>query len=170
MAAKVTLVRVAIVLLVAAAGFAGWAGLSWLRASGDDALGYAATRDEALRVGRQQVAELTTLDYHDVDGGIARWLGLSTGPLRDQLAGTDAATRNSLRQGATVASGTVLDAAVSELDARAGTAKLLVSVEITTAKQGAATATKRNRFMAALTRTDGGWKVSALDQVPLGTR
>jgi Mce-associated membrane protein len=168
--AKVTVTRVAIVLLVAAAAFAGWAGWSWIRASGDDALGYAAARDEALRVGRQEVAELTTLDYHDVDAGIARWLRSATGPLHDQLAGTDVATRNSLRQGGTVATGAVLDAAISELDNRAGIAKLLVSVEITTAKAGTPPATKRNRFAAALTRTDAGWKLSALDQVPLGTR
>jgi Mce-associated membrane protein len=169
-AAKLTLTKVAIALLVAAAGFAGWAGYSWLTASGDDALANAAARDDALQAGRAQVAVLTTLDYHDVDAGISRWLAASTGPLHDQLAATDAETRNSLRQGATVATGTVLDAAVSELDQRAGTAKLLVSVEITTAKDGTAPATKRNRFAAALTRTDAGWKLSALDQVPLGTR
>ena len=170
MAAKLSLTKVAIVLLVAAAGFAGWAGWSWLQASGDNALGFAATRDEALRAGREQVAVLTTLDYHDVDAGIARWLAVSTGPLHDRLAGTDQQTRNSLRQGGTVSTGAVLDAAVSELDQRAGTAKLLVSVEITQARDGVAPATKRNRFTAALSRTEAGWKLSALDQVPLGAQ
>jgi Mce-associated membrane protein len=163
-------VHVAIVLLVAAAAFAGLAGWSFLRASGDDALGYATARDDALKAGRQQVAELTTLDYHDVDGGISRWLTVTTGKLHDELAGTDDQTKNTLRQNATVSTGNVLDAAVSELDERAGTAKLLVSVEITQTKAGAQPTTKRNRFAAALTRTDGGWKLSALDQVPLGTR
>lgn len=170
MAVKVTLLRVAVAVLIAAVGFAGWAGWSWLAATGDDGLRHAAVRDEALAAGRAHVAELTTLDYHDVDAGIARWLTVSTGPLHDRLAGTDAQTRNSLRQGATVATGTVLDAAVSELDQRAGTAKLLVSVEITTARQGAAPAAKRNRFVAGLSLTGTGWKVSALDQVPVGTR
>lgn len=168
MAAKVTLIRAAVALLVVTAGFAGWGLWTWMRASADDTLGFGAARDEALRAGREQVAILTTLDYHDVDAGIARWLGSSTGPLRDQLAGTDAATRESLRQAKTVATGSVLDAAVSELDQHAGTAKLLVSVEITTVKDGTAPATKRNRFAAALTHTDTGWKLSALDQIPLG--
>jgi Mce-associated membrane protein len=166
--AKLSLLKIAIVLLVAAAAFAGWAAWSWLSASGDEALGYVATRDEALRAGREQVAQLTTLDYHDVDGGLARWLAVSTGPLHDKLAGTDEQTKSSLRQGGTVSTGAVLDAAVSELDQHAGTAKLLVSVEITQAKQGSAPATKRNRFVAALTRTAAGWMLSALDQVPLG--
>lgn len=168
MVAKLSLLKIAIVLLVAAIAFAGWAGWTWLRASGDDALSFAAARDEALLAGRQQVAELTTLDYHDVDAGLARWLAVSTGPLHDKLAGTDEQTKNSLRQGGTVSTGAVLDAAVSELDQHAGTAKLLVSVEITQARQGTAPATKRNRFVAALTRTGAGWKLSALDQVPLG--
>ncbi len=168
MVAKLSLLKIAIVLLVAAAAFAGWAAWSWLSASGDEALGYAAARDEALRAGREQVAQLTTLDYHDVDAGLARWLEVSTGPLHDKLAGTDEQTKNSLRQGGTVSTGAVLDAAVSELDQHAGTAKLLVSVEITQAKQGSAPATKRNRFVAALTRTGAGWKLAALDQVPMG--
>ncbi|HEV2778077.1 MAG TPA: hypothetical protein VGX25_01625 [Actinophytocola sp.] len=168
MAAKLNLLRVAIVLLVAAAGFAGWAGWYWLAAAGDEAVGYAEARDDVLRAGRAHVAELTTLDYHDVDAGIARWLSVSTGPLHDRLARTDEQTKSRLRQGATVATGTVLDAAVSELDQRAGTAKLLVSVEITTARAGAEPATKRNRFIASLARTGAEWKLSALDQVPFG--
>jgi Mce-associated membrane protein len=46
---------------------------------------------------------------------------------------------------------------------------MLASVEITIAKAGAAPGTKRNRFAAQLTRTDTGWKLSALDQVPVGS-
>lgn len=161
---------VAVVLVVAAAGFAGWSGWSWYQAANDEELAYAQTRDEALRVGREHVAQLTTLDYHDVDAGIDRWLAVSTGPLHDELAGTDEQTRQVLADGGTVATGKVLDAAISELDQRAGTAKLLASVEITVATEGADEATKRNRFVAQLTRTGDGWKLSAMDQVPLGTR
>ncbi|WP_026360964.1 hypothetical protein [Amycolatopsis nigrescens] len=157
-----------IALVAATAAFACWFGVSWLRAANDDALGYARTRGEVLDAGRTQVAELSSLDYHQVDQGIARWVDSSTGALRDRLAATDENTRKTLAQGGTVATGKVLDAAISELDTRAGTAKMLASVEITLAKEGAAPTTKRNRFAAGLTRTDGGWKLSALDQVPMG--
>jgi Mce-associated membrane protein len=159
-------VRGAVVLLVLAAAFAGWALSLWLRAA--PVVDLSADRDAALLAGREHVAQLTTLDYHDVDGGIARWLTVSTGPLRAELAGTSDDTRRALRDGATVATGTVLDAAVSELDPGAGTARLLVSVEITKLKSGAPAATTHNRFLAGLTRTGDGWKVSALDQIPLG--
>jgi Mce-associated membrane protein len=101
---------------------------------------------------------------------MTRWLSVTTGPLHEELSTTSAPTRDRLRQAGTVATGTVLDAAVSELDRRAGTAKLLVSVEIATGKPGEANSTKRNRFVASLTRSGADWKLSALDQVPLGAR
>jgi len=160
--------RVALALFVLASGFAGWAGLEWRGAAADETVSYAATRDEVERIGREHVAVLTTLDYHDVDAGIERWLTVSTGALHDELAATDAATRQTLRDNATVSTGRVLDAAVSELDTRTGTAKMLVSVEISSARDGAPPTSKRNRFVAAMVAEGDGWKLSALDQVRLG--
>jgi len=156
--------------LVAAALFAAGSGYAWWSAANDQAVTYGSARDEALQSGRELVAELSSLDYHRVDQDLARWLDASTGPLHDQLAHTDDATKKTLAGNATVATGKVLDAALSELDEHAGTAKMLASVEITLAKEGAAPATKRNRFAAALTRTSAGWKLSALDQLPVGAR
>ncbi|MCU1686446.1 MAG: Conserved putative secreted protein [Amycolatopsis sp.] len=158
----------AISVLAAAAVFAGWSGWSWFQASHDDSLAYAGARDAALTAGRAQVAALSSLDYHQVDAGIASWLGDTTGPLHDQLAGTDDKTKKALAAEGTVATGKVLDAAINDLDEHAGSAKMLASVEITIAKTGAAPSTKRNRFAAQLTRTGAGWKLSALDQVPVG--
>ncbi len=163
-------VKVMLGVVVLALAFAGWAGFTWWQASRDDSIAYATARDEVLAAGRTQVATLTTLDSHDVDAGIEKWLAVSTGGLRDELAATDAATRRQLEANATVATGRVLDAAVSELDTRSGSAKLLVSVEISTAKDGSPPTAKRNRFVAGMSRVDGEWKLSALDQVPLGER
>jgi Mce-associated membrane protein len=159
----------AIVVLAVAAVFAGWSGWSWLQASHDDSLAYANARDAALSTGRAEVATLNSLDYHQVDAGIASWLAASTGALHDQLAGTDDKTKKALAAQDTVATGKVLDAGIDELDDHAGTAKMLASVEVTIAKAGSAPSTKRNRFAAQLTRTDAGWKLSALDQVPVGS-
>ncbi|MGB3439373.1 MAG: hypothetical protein WBA97_11540 [Actinophytocola sp.] len=163
-------VKVMLGVVVVALAFAGWGGFTWWQASRDDSLAYATAREEVLAAGRTQVATLTTLDYHDVDGGIERWLSVSTGGLRDELAATDAETRGQLKANATVATGRVLDAAVSELDTRSGSAKLLVSVEISTAKDGSPPSAKRNRFVAGMSQVDGEWKLSALDQVPLGAQ
>jgi len=164
------LLWIGVAALVVAVAFAGWAGFSWWRAADDDALRYAQARDDVLAAGRSHVTLLTTLDYHDIDGGIRSWLAVSTGPLREQLTRTEESTKQTLREAGTVATGRVLDAAVSELDERAGTAKLLVSVEIATQQQGSAAASKRNRFVVGMSRLDGEWKLSALDQVPLGAQ
>lgn len=163
-------VKVMLGVVVLALVFGGWGGWTWWQAGNDDSLAYASARDEVLSAGRTQVATLTTLDAHDVDGGIKKWLAVSTGGLRDELAATNAQTRQALKDGGAVATGRVLDAAVSELDTRAGSAKLLVSVEISTVKAGTPQATKRNRFIAGMSRVDGGWKLSALDDVPLGAQ
>jgi Mce-associated membrane protein len=162
--------RIALVALGLAVGFTGFAGWTYLHTRNDDRLAFASDRDSVLRTGRSQVAVLTTLDSHDVDGALNRWLSITTGPLHDQVAATSEATKTTLRSAGTVATGTILDAAVSELDQRAGTAKLLVSVEITTAKPGQPDAAKRNRFVVGLSRDQGDWKLSALDQVPLGAQ
>lgn len=154
--------------VVVATGFAGWAGWAWLDAGTDNGLDYARTRAAVLETGKTQVAELTTLDYHDVDRGIARWLEQSTGALHDRLAATDGATKKTLSGKGAVATGKVLDAAVSELDKDTGTARMLASVEISVAKDGTAPTTNRNRFAVALTRTPAGWKLSALDPIPVG--
>ncbi|SEP51454.1 hypothetical protein [Amycolatopsis saalfeldensis] len=155
----------AAVALAAAAVFAGWSGYSWYSASHSTSTTYGQTRDEALATGRTLVATLNTLDYHQVDAGLSRWLDASTGPLHDQLARTTPQTKQALAAGATVATGKVLDAGLSELDTHAGTAKLIASVEVTVAKAGAAPATRRNRYAATLTRTASGWKLSTLDQL-----
>jgi Mce-associated membrane protein len=163
-------VKVMLGVVVAALAFAGWGGWTWWQAGSDDSIAYATARDEVLAAGRAQMAVLSTLDAHDVDGGIQKWLAVSTGELRDELAATDAKTRQALKDAGTVATGRVLDAAVSELDTRAGTATLLVSVEIMTAKDGTAPVPKRNRFVAGMSHVDGGWKMSALDEVTVGSR
>ncbi len=162
--------KIAIAVLAAACAFAGWAGYSWFSATGSQAVSYGNSRDDALKNGRELVARLTTLDHHRIDQGIADWLAASTGPLRDQLSKTDDTTKQTLAKDATVSTGKVLDAAISELDDHAGTAKMLASVEITMAREGTTPTTKRNRFAAGLTRTGEGWKLSALDQLPVGAR
>jgi Mce-associated membrane protein len=162
--------KIAIAAVAAAAVFAGWAGYNWVSATNSAAVSYGNSRDEALRTGRELVARLTSLDHHRIDQGINDWLAASTGPLREQLAKTDDTTKQTLTKDATVSTSRVLDAAISELDDHAGTAKMLASVEITMAREGAAPSTKRNRFAAGLIRTGEGWKLSALDQLPVGAR
>jgi Mce-associated membrane protein len=154
--------------VVAAAVFAGWGAVSWFSAATDDGLHTAEARDEALRQGRDRVAELTTMDHTDVEAGVRRWLDATTGKLHAELEDTDPATLTAVEQAGTVATGTVLHAALSEFDADHGRATLLASVEITTARDGAEPAYTRTRYRAQLRHTGDAWKVESFETVPVG--
>ncbi|MFG3281811.1 hypothetical protein [Streptomyces sp. NPDC048111] len=147
--------------LIASAGFALVAGWTWLQARNDSSVAYATARDAALAAGRAEIATLSTLDAGHPDAALRGWLDASTGPLHDELG----------RQGATKATTSaradVTDAAVSELDDRSGTAKLIATVQVRLTPAGGATTTDRKRLEAALERTDDGWKLKALSAVPV---
>ena len=108
---------------------------------------------------------LTTLDHREVDAGLDRWLAVSTGALHDQLGTVDADARQALADAGKVTTGTVVDAALTELDLPAGTASGIATVEISVATGTGEPTVKRDRFSVELERVDGRWLVSALDQV-----
>lgn len=147
---------------------AGWSGFTWWQAAHDDGVARAVVREDALAAGRTAVAGLTTLDYRQAAPGYERWLELSGGALHDELAADRQGSLDRIAQAKTVTTGKVTDAAVTEVDTSAGTAKLIASVELVVAPEGADTVTKRNRFQADLTRGPGGWRVTGLGQVPTG--
>jgi Mce-associated membrane protein len=151
-------------LLAAAAAFAGYALVSWISAGNDDTAHFAKARDAVLLDARQDIVVLNQLDYRNIDGGLKRWLDATTGDLHDQLANVSPADRKDISTAKKTSSGKVIDAAVTELDNRAGTATVIATVETTVSPSNGAPP-KRNRFKATMARVDGGWKLSALDQV-----
>ncbi|WP_406629994.1 hypothetical protein [Amycolatopsis sp. WGS_07] len=160
-----SLAQVAAVLATAAAG---WTGYTWWQAAHDDGVTRAAVREDALRAGRSAIAGLTTLDYRQAAAGYQHWLDVSGGALRDELARDRQSSLDRIAQAKTVTTGKVTDAAVTEADAGAGTAKLLASVELLVTPDGQEAVTKRSRFQADLVRAPDGWHVTALGQVPAG--
>ncbi|ATE58510.1 hypothetical protein [Actinosynnema sp.] len=159
---------VAVVLVVLSAGYALWAGITWWSASTGDSVAYARERDEVLRVGQVGVVNFTTLDFRKVDEDLDRWLDSSTGDLRREVEEGRQTRREQIEAAKTVTTSRVLDAAVTELDARAGTAALIAVVETTVAPEGGQPVKKINRYRTALTRTDAGWKLAALGPVAAG--
>ncbi|MET9825491.1 hypothetical protein ABZ038_28455 [Streptomyces sp. NPDC006349] len=151
--------------LALALGFCGTGAWTYAQARADDSLAYGRERDEALADGRDGIAVLTTLDASTrqrAERSIQDWRTASTGPLRGELGGTEAKAGDSAR-------GTVTEAAVTALDTRAGTAKLIatVRVEVTPAGTKKPT-TDRKRLEAVLARTgEDQWKVRALSAVPV---
>ncbi|MEU7783075.1 hypothetical protein [Amycolatopsis sp. NPDC049159] len=153
---------------VVATAAAGWSGFTWWQAAHDDGVARAVVREDALQAGRTAVAGLTTLDYHRAAPGYQRWLDLSGGALHDELAADRQGSLDRIAQAKTVTTGKVTDAAVTEVDTGAGTAKLIASVELVVAPDGGEAVTKRNRFQADLARGPDGWHVTGLGQVPAG--
>lgn len=76
------------------------------------------------------MARLNTVDSAHVDRDLDGWLGVTTGPLHDQLTRTHGSDTATMKAAGTSTNGTVTDAAVTELDTRAGTAKIIVTVQV----------------------------------------
>lgn len=141
--------------LALALGFCGTSAWTYAQARADDGLAYGRERDAALADGRRALAVLTTIDASTrqrAEGSVRDWRGVSTGPLREELGATAA------RAGAS-ARGTVTEAAVTALDTRSGTAKLIATVRVETTPAGAgsrpSTASAWRRSWPAPARTSG---------------
>ncbi|WP_134665513.1 MULTISPECIES: hypothetical protein [unclassified Amycolatopsis] len=144
--------------LTAAAAFAAWSAWSWHAAATAPASTAGATRDEAVTAGRALITTVTTFDPQHRDQTLTHWQSATTGALQTTLP-------SNVPPDGSATTGHVLDAGLSDLDADAGTAKLLASVEITVTKDGTAQPIRRTRLAATMTRTASGWKLSSLEQL-----
>jgi len=162
------LLATALVLVVVAAAFAGWAGWSWYSAAHAGPPASAQLRDQVLQAGEQAVQNFNTLDYRKVAQGLNLWEQSSTGTLHDEIAAGRAQFTRQVQQTKTVTTARILDGALTSLNARAGTASLIVAVQITVTPASGSPVTKQSRLAGRLTRVRGGWKLSALGQVPVG--
>jgi Mce-associated membrane protein len=160
---------VSIVLAAIAAASAAWFGAAWYRAAHDDSLHFAQARDEALRSGGQAIQNLNTLDYRDVRRGLTSWLDSTTGDLHDQIEQGRGQFEQQVLQARTTSTARILDGAVTELDERTGKARIIVAIQLTVTAPDGAPTTKQSRLQGELTRTDAGWKLSALGQAAVGT-
>ncbi|MFF5920115.1 hypothetical protein ACFY8C_17520 [Streptomyces flavochromogenes] len=151
--------------LVVALGFCGTGAWTYAQARTDEGLAFSRERDTALAEGRDRVTVLNSLDAstrEHAEAGIRAWRDASTGPLRTELGRTTPAVGASARA-------TVTEAALTALDTRAGTAKLIATVRVdVTPRGGGAATTDRKRLEAVLTRTgEDTWRVAALSAVPV---
>ncbi|MBW0105446.1 hypothetical protein [Pseudonocardia sp. KRD291] len=138
-------------------------GALWLVSLNSDSVSIASDRDAVLRDARQAVLNLNTLDFHNADGGLDLWIQSSTGSVRDEFEKNRQAYAQLVTQQKRTTSATVADAAVGELDSRAGVARVLVGVDVTVTPEGQQPTVTRQRIEAEMTKTPDGWKVSALD-------
>ncbi|MBP2476121.1 Mce-associated membrane protein [Crossiella equi] len=156
----------AVALVVLAAVFAGWYGISWASASSDDGLAFARERDEVVLVGQQHVVNLLHQDYRRYDEIFEQLrAGSITAPLTDALSADREATKKYLNDGKLVTTAKMRESALTELDVRAGKAKMLAIVELTATAGDKPPTVSTGRVAVELTRTPDGWKLSGLDAV-----
>jgi Mce-associated membrane protein len=114
---------------------------------------------------RQAAINLNSLDYHNVQAGLDLWEQTSTGPLLDEFRANRAEYEKVVTDARRVTVATVQDAAVAELDTRAGIARVLVGLDVEVRPEGQDPVVTRQRLQLEMTRTDGGWKASRVAPV-----
>jgi Mce-associated membrane protein len=161
------LLIVAAVVLLAALAFAGLAGWS-LASAPRSAAAASGARDGVLQAGEQAVLNFNTLDYRSVGRGLRLWEQSSTGALHAEVVAGKTAFERQITLAKTVTTARILDAALTQLNLHAGTASIIVAIQITVTPAGGQAVTKQSRLVGTLTRTSSGWKLSALGQAPVG--
>jgi Mce-associated membrane protein len=139
--------------------------LSWRDANDDPDRDRAALRDNALIEGTTAVETMTSMDGRDVEAGIKTWQGVSTGVLHDQLLSVGDDEEEMLAEQDKIATGRVVQAALTELSDRSATLIAAVEVTVRSVDGTEETAVKRNRFSADLVLVNGEWKIENLQQV-----
>lgn len=160
------LLTAAVALVVATAAVAGWFGVAWFQAAGDDSLAYSKTRDEVNRVGVAAIVTMNTLDYRTVDQGLKDWATATTGELHNQVVDGTKTSRDAIVQAQSVTKPTVLSSGVVELDDHAGQASVLVALKVHVTVKGEKPVDKYRRLAGKLQRTGDGWKLYEIGEVP----
>ncbi|HET9895452.1 MAG TPA: hypothetical protein VFQ44_11030 [Streptosporangiaceae bacterium] len=162
------LLATAAIVLAIAAIVAAIAMMSWINARRAPRAAY--VRDQALEAGEQAVLNFNTLDYRHVAAGMSLWERSSTGALRAQVVSGQAGLEKQIARSRTITTARVLDAALTRLNMTAGTATIIVAIQITVTTAHGQAATRQRRLKGSLTRTPAGWKLSVLTQAPAGDR
>lgn len=145
---------------------------AWLSATNDllnteanDSIAFAKAREEVARAGQAAIITMHVLDYRKVDEGLDNWEKVSTGALHDEVVSRRATSKQAIVNAKTDTAAEALTAAITELDARAGTATMIAAMKVTVRADGGQSSVKFLRTRGALHRTADGWKLSGINQV-----
>ncbi|MDT7611758.1 MAG: Mce-associated rane protein [Pseudonocardiales bacterium] len=121
-----------------------------------------ADRASAVRVARDVVAGMVTIDGPTAASNLDRISGETTEPLRGQLTSFSKVFETILRQGQVRSAGSVGDAGVERIDS--STATVLLSVNATVKNSQVPNGAVRSFRMVVALRSDGGrWLASSVD-------
>jgi Mce-associated membrane protein len=154
------------VLAVVAFAAVGWFGLSWYRAAHDEPLVLGMARDAVLQDAQQATINLNTLDYRRVQEGLALWEQSATGSVLDDVRANRDTYARAITEAKTTTTASVPGSAVAEFNERAGTARVLVGVDVTSQREQGDASCVRRRMQLEMRRDGTAWKVDRL--VPVG--
>ena len=160
------LVAVPTALAIAAAACAAWFGYSWYSASHSSSLADARARDLVLQSGEQAVLNLNTLNYHQATQGLQLWLQSSAGSLHSGLAGNLTAEEEAIEETGRSTTARVLDGAVTALNTSAGTASIMVALDVYVTQAKGSSYTLSQSEIGQMQLTSSGWKLTALGDAP----
>lgn len=150
------------VLLAASTAFAGWSGWSYWQAGHGGAVAAGQLREQVLQAASREIADLNTVNDRQIGAWEARWLADTTGAEHAEVQRTDAAARAQIERVKTSSRAAVTAAAVTRLSQRLGTAQVMVVVRVRQTADSGGENTVSNRYLAGLTRTTEGWKISSI--------
>jgi Mce-associated membrane protein len=162
---RVAMILVAALALIACV-IAGWFGLSWYRIAHDESITVGMVRDAVLQDAQQAAINVNTLDYRQVQGGFALWEQSATGAALEEFRQNRDAYVRTVTESKTTSTARVREAAVAELNDRAGTARVLVGVDVTYTPEQREASCVRQRLQLQMKHTPEGWKVDQL--APIG--
>lgn len=145
---------------------AGWFGVSWYRAAHDESIALAMVRDTALREAQQAAINVNTLDHRRVQDGLALWEGSATGAALEEFRTNRDSYMRTVTDSKTTSTARVRDGAVADLNDLAGTARVLVGVDVTYTPEQREASCVRQRLQLEMQRTPGGWKIEKI--APIG--
>jgi Mce-associated membrane protein len=162
-----TVTAVCAAVAVAALVFAAVAGVLWWRADHGTARKIGVAREQIDADARLAIVTVNTADYRHPSDALTNWLDVSAGALHSQFSQSRTTVVKVLAEAKMTTKAAVLDAAVTAVNLRKGTATVIASVNVTRTPAKGAVSTVRNRFRASMTRTGGGWKLANLAVVPV---
>lgn len=151
-----------LVVVVLAAVAAGWSGWSWWQASHDQGLARAHARDAVVHDAREALVTLHTVDYRTAQADTDKWQTVTTDDYDSGLVAGDDDQRKQVKKSKTVSSAEVGDIAVTKLNSRRDTARVIATLraEVRTGEQKPQQ--RHSMLQATLTDTKDGWKISGL--------
>ncbi len=164
---------VALVLAVVAFAAAVVFGVLWWGALNSNDRANAQARDGALQAAEIGAVNFTTLDYKNIQAGLARWKSSATGDLYTQLTPGANTFESQVQSAKVTTSGSVVDGALTDLNVLEGKASAIVLVRVKVTPSSGQAATKELPLNVELTNTGSqskpDWKLSGLSQISTGT-